>query len=155
MNRIFQWISHNIKRLVAEHNQSKAATTAGKETHTASQKSSSKLTVAETPLKSLSNYATLDTLVTVVDALNIFEILSSIETLADENNSAQMLGNSGAVDDGKRRQHALIAAVKLLSIESPAMGVKKMVAAIKEQNPELGTVSAKQVREAVAELKEA
>ncbi len=46
--------------------------------------------------KSLSHYATLDTLVTVVDSLNIYDVLGSIETLADQNNASGMLGNTGA-----------------------------------------------------------
>ena len=44
--------------------------------------------------KSLSNYATLDTMVTVVDALNLFDVLSSIERLSERNVSG-MLGNTG------------------------------------------------------------
>jgi thioredoxin len=42
---------------------------------------------------SLSNYATLDTMVTVVDALNIFDVLSSLDTLAHDN-SVGMAGNT-------------------------------------------------------------
>ena len=57
------------------------------------------LSVAQEKLTSLSNFATLDTLVTVVDALNIYDVLSSIHTLADKNNAAAMLGNTGAADD--------------------------------------------------------
>ena len=56
--------------------------------------SKGKLTVAATKPESLSHYATLDTMVTVVDALNIFEVLGSIETLS-EKNSSQMVGYSG------------------------------------------------------------
>jgi len=69
------------------------------------------LTVSETQLNSLSHYAALDTMVTVVDALNIYDVLSSIETLSQEN-SVGMLGNTGAAkesdmstgegDDGKQ-----------------------------------------------------
>ena len=44
--------------------------------------------------KSLSNFARLDTLVTVVDALNLFDVLSTLETLA-EKNSTHMVGNTG------------------------------------------------------------
>jgi G3E family GTPase len=47
---------------------------------------------------SLSKYATLDTMVTVVDALNIFDVLSSLDTLADENNSVGMIGNENEDD---------------------------------------------------------
>ena len=53
-----------------------------------------KLTVAKSAPSSLSHYATLDTMVTVVDALNIFEVLGSIETLS-EKNSFGMVGNTG------------------------------------------------------------
>jgi G3E family GTPase len=59
---------------------------------------STKLTVATDDKKSLSHFATLDTLVTVVDALNIYDVLSSIETLADKNNMSGMVGNTGAAD---------------------------------------------------------
>lgn len=45
---------------------------------------------------SLSHFATLDTLVTVVDGLNMYDVLGSIETLADENNISGMIGNTGA-----------------------------------------------------------
>lgn len=50
-----------------------------------------KLTVAEDEKKSLFHYAILDTLVTVVDALNIYDVLSSIETLADKENASGMV----------------------------------------------------------------
>lgn len=56
-----------------------------------------KLEVATDAKTSLSHYATLDTLVTVVDGLNLYDVLGSIETLADENNISGMLGNTGAV----------------------------------------------------------
>ena len=55
-----------------------------------------KLEVAKEEKASLSHYATLDTLVTVVDGLNLYDVLGSIETLADENNISGMLGNTGA-----------------------------------------------------------
>jgi len=54
-----------------------------------------KLEVATDDKKSLSHYATLDTLVTVVDGLNIYDVLGSIETLSDENNISGMVGNTG------------------------------------------------------------
>ena len=60
--------------------------------------SNTKLNVAETQPSSLSHYATLDTMISVVDALNIFDILSSIETLAEEN-SVGMVGNTGLSKD--------------------------------------------------------
>ena len=60
--------------------------------------SNTKLNVADTEPSSLSHYATLDTMVSVVDALNIFDVLSSIETLAEEN-SAGMIGNTGLSKD--------------------------------------------------------
>ena len=49
-------------------------------------------------LKSLSHFARLDTMVTVVDALNIYDVLSSLETLA-EKNIAGMAGNDEETDD--------------------------------------------------------
>ena len=50
--------------------------------------------VAKTELESLSHYATLDTMVTVVDSLNIYDVLGSIETLSEENSSL-MVGYTG------------------------------------------------------------
>lgn len=49
-------------------------------------------------VRSLSRYARLDTMVTVVDALNIFEVLGSLETLA-EDNIANMSGNKSEGED--------------------------------------------------------
>ena len=60
----------------------------------ATDEGSQKLQVAKSDPASLSHYAQLDTMVSVVDALNIFEVLGSIETLAEEN-SAGMVGNTG------------------------------------------------------------
>jgi hypothetical protein len=63
-----------------------------------------KLRIATDEKKSLFHYAKLDTLVTVVDALNIYEVLGSIETLADEDNIAGMAGNTdGAIDEEQRK----------------------------------------------------
>ena len=61
--------------------------------------SKKQLTVATDEKKSLFHYAKLDTLVTVVDALNIYDVLTSIETLADKDNVSGMIGNTG-VDTG-------------------------------------------------------
>mmetsp|Transcript_3998 Transcript_3998/g.10109 ORF Transcript_3998/g.10109 Transcript_3998/m.10109 type:complete len:555 (-) Transcript_3998:108-1772(-) len=46
------------------------------------------------PNKRLSDWARLDTMVTVVDALNVYDVLGSLETLA-EKNSTGMVGNTG------------------------------------------------------------
>lgn len=54
------------------------------------------LTPATDTRNSLHHFAQLDTLVTVVDGLNIYEVLGSIETLADADNISGMLGNTGA-----------------------------------------------------------
>jgi len=51
-------------------------------------------------VKSLSNFAKLDTMATVVDALNIFDVLGSISTLAEKNMSG-MVGNTGILDEEK------------------------------------------------------
>lgn len=64
------------------------------------------LRMATDEKKSLFHYAKLDTLVTVVDALNIYEVLGSIETLADENNISGMAGNSDGTIDEKQRETA-------------------------------------------------
>ncbi|KAL7543872.1 hypothetical protein ACHAXR_013258 [Thalassiosira sp. AJA248-18] len=57
--------------------------------------SEKKVTVATNEKQSLFHYAELDTLVTVVDALNIFDVLASVESLADEDNISGMVGNTG------------------------------------------------------------
>ncbi|CAE7425063.1 yciC [Symbiodinium necroappetens] len=49
-------------------------------------------------LQSLSHFARLDTMVTVVDALNIYDVLSSLEML-NETNIAGMTGNDIETDD--------------------------------------------------------
>ena len=125
-------------------------------------------TVAESELKSLSNYATLDTCVTVVDALNIFDVLASIETLADKNNSSNMLGNTGARED-KPEQHSLLVQAlewQALNLVSQGTSVQKMVAemvdsadmvtemvtAIKEQVPGMKNVNSTQVLAAATEI---
>jgi G3E family GTPase len=52
------------------------------------------LTVAKTSPESLYHHATLDTMVTVVDAVNIYDVLGSLETLSEEN-SSRMVGYTG------------------------------------------------------------
>uniref|UniRef100_A0A0G4I944 CobW C-terminal domain-containing protein n=1 Tax=Chromera velia CCMP2878 TaxID=1169474 RepID=A0A0G4I944_9ALVE len=51
-------------------------------------------------VRSLSSFARLDTLVTVVDAVNIYDVLGSLETLAQENLS-KMVGNTGIQKEKK------------------------------------------------------
>ena len=46
--------------------------------------------------EALYTYARLDTMVTVVDAVNMFDVLQSIESLADKNNMTGMIGNATA-----------------------------------------------------------
>ena len=65
------------------------------------EESKSALEVATDEKKSLFYYAKLDTLVTVVDSLNIYDVMSSIETLADKDNVSGMLGNTGATADSE------------------------------------------------------
>lgn len=60
-------------------------------------------------MRSLSHFARLDTMVTVVDALNIYDVLDSLETLA-EKNSTSMVGNTGILgeaiaDSGRDEDH--------------------------------------------------
>ena len=50
--------------------------------------------------QTLSNFARLDTMVTVVDALNVYDVLGSIETLAEANTTG-MVGNTGLRDEKK------------------------------------------------------
>lgn len=61
------------------------------------------LQVATDENKSLSNFAILDTLVTVIDALNIFDVLGSMDTLATKNNVAGMNGLTGAVEEKNKK----------------------------------------------------
>ena len=56
-------------------------------------------------VNSLSHFAQLDTMVTVVDALNVYDILGSIETLAEKNVTG-MVGNTGTEEDRKKEQEA-------------------------------------------------
>lgn len=53
----------------------------------------------------MSHFAQLDTMVTVVDALNVYDILGSIETLAEKNVTG-MVGNTGTEEDRKKEQEA-------------------------------------------------
>ena len=46
--------------------------------------------------EALYTYARLDTMVTVVDAVNMFDVLQSLESLADKNNMTGMIGNATA-----------------------------------------------------------
>mmetsp|Transcript_24770 Transcript_24770/g.57543 ORF Transcript_24770/g.57543 Transcript_24770/m.57543 type:complete len:537 (+) Transcript_24770:68-1678(+) len=55
---------------------------------------------APSEVQSLMNFAQLDTMATVVDALNIFDVLGSISTLAEKNMTG-MVGNTGVKDDEK------------------------------------------------------
>ena len=171
MKKIFEWIQANIARVIEEHKQRNAAVADSGQAaeaeshghghgHGHGHDHDHGTGTTTSALKSLSHFATLDTLVTVVDAVNIFGVLSSIETLADENNSAQMLGNSGAVTKEDRRQLALLSAVegliqdyaKLIQ-DSPETGIEKIAATINERR-DLLTVTAEQVREALSTIKE-
>jgi len=61
----------------------------------------------ESQVNSLSHFAQLDTMVTVVDALNVYDILGSIETLAEKNVTG-MVGNTGTEEDRKKEQEAQV-----------------------------------------------
>lgn len=54
---------------------------------------------AKPKYEALSTFAKLDTMVTVVDAVNIFDVLGSMETLADKNNATGMEGNPTEDDE--------------------------------------------------------
>ena len=71
----------------------------------------------KTKPKSLSNYARLDTMVTVVDAVNIYDVLTSIETLADENNKTGMAGNEPGQGNGENVDDRSIVQLFLDQIE--------------------------------------
>ena len=81
------------------------------------------LQIAQDPRRSLFHYAKLDTLVTVVDVLNMFDVLASIETLADENNSTGMQGNKSSAEPGlleemKKEQLGMVSnKLKIISVE--------------------------------------
>ena len=93
-------------------------------------------------LKSLSHFARLDTMVTVVDALNIYDVLASLETLA-ENNISGMAGNGDTHDDRSIAQLMLdqieFANVILLSkvhlVKDPN-AVQEIKALLQKLNPE-------------------
>ena len=53
----------------------------------------------QTNYEALSKFARLDTMVTVVDAVNMMEHLRSMETLSDKNNSSGMQGNETGEDE--------------------------------------------------------
>eukprot|EP00438_Fugacium_kawagutii_P026233 Skav233548 [mRNA] locus=scaffold563:176616:179008:+ [translate_table: standard] len=55
--------------------------------------------------QTLSNFARLDTMVTVVDALNVYDVLGSIETLAEKNVTG-MVGNTGLRDPKEAKSKA-------------------------------------------------
>lgn len=92
-------------------------------------------------LKSLSHFARLDTMVTVVDALNIYDVLASLETLA-EKNIAGMAGNDEETDDRSIAQLMLdqieFANVILLSkvhLMKDASAVEEIRALLQKLNP--------------------
>jgi hypothetical protein len=51
--------------------------------------------------KSVFHYATLDTLVTVVDVRNIVDVVTPLETLADKGNISGMMGHEAPPKDLK------------------------------------------------------
>lgn len=59
--------------------------------------------------QTLSNFARVDTMVTVVDALNVYDVLGSIETLA-ETNVTGMIGNTGLRSQKKEKEESKPAA---------------------------------------------
>ena len=63
----------------------------------------------------LMKYARLDTMVTVVDAVNMFGVLKSIETLADKNNSTGMTGNE--TEEGEPEDNRSIVQLWLDQVE--------------------------------------
>ena len=67
-------------------------------------------------LQSLSNFAKLDTLVTVIDALNIYDVLSSLDTLAQKN-STNMTGEDDRNEDDDEVDDRSIAQLMLDQIE--------------------------------------
>ena len=88
--------------------------------------------------KSLYHYAKLDTLVTIVDALAVYDVLGSIETLSDENNSTGMAGRyaASASENGggggygyssfqaKQQHSAVVAAIRAMGVEQLRMALE-------------------------------
>lgn len=85
----------------------------------------------------LSKYARLDTMATVVDAENIFDILESIETLADKNNATGMSGNTdenGDVDDDRSIVQLFLDQIEFANV----IIVSKAVHVLKQHGAEEG-----------------
>ena len=85
----------------------------------------------------LSKYARLDTMATVVDAENIFDIIESIETLADKNNATGMTGNTdekGEIDDDRSIVQLFLDQIEFANV----IVVSKVALVLKEHGPEEG-----------------
>ena len=88
-------------------------------------------------LDALSKYARLDTMATVVDAENIFDIIESIETLADKNNATGMTGNTdekGEIDDDRSIVQLFLDQIEFANV----IVVSKVALVLKEHGPEEG-----------------
>lgn len=85
-------------------------------------------------LDALSKYARLDTMATVVDAVNIFDVLHSIETLADKKNATGMTGNENA--EGEEEDDRSIVQLFLDQVEYANVVVVSKICAVVEQHGE-------------------
>ena len=63
--------------------------------------------------EALCKYARLDTMATVVDVVNMFDVLQSMETLADKNNATGMTGNV-PTEEGQPEDNRSIVQVRAL-----------------------------------------
>ena len=74
---------------------------------------------------------------TVVDAENIFDIIESIETLADTNNATGMTGNTdekGEIDDDRSIVQLFLDQIEFANV----IVVSKVALVLKEHGPEEG-----------------
>ena len=112
----------------------------------------------ESTAQSLSHFATLDTMVTVVDALNLYEVLGSISNLAQQNITG-MVGNSGITDEQRDVDNRSIAQLMLDQIEfanviiiskapllkAPEGGLKEIWALLQRLNPGARVIAPKEL----------
>ena len=98
----------------------------------------------------LSNYARLDTMVTVVDAVNIFDVLGSIETLADKNNSTGMSGNAveGQPEDDRSIVQLFLDQIEFANV----IVISKVSVVVKEHGKAEGMERARAIRKLLQKL---
>ncbi len=99
----------------------------------------------QTNHEALSKFARLDTMVTVVDAVNMFEHLRSIETLADKSNSTGMQGN--ATGEGELEDKRSIVQLFLDQVEfANVIIVSKVPVVVERDGEQEGMLRVNQIR---------